>query len=71
MPHRIVILLSMFSAVDWKALFLFMTAAAFMPKSGLSIWWEAIMRIALPIVGGIIWVFLKPKIVKWRNKMKK
>ncbi len=71
MPHRLALILGMFSSVDWKALVLFMSAAVAMPGNGMPMWIEGLVRIALPIIGGIIWVFLKPRVIKWRNKLRK
>jgi hypothetical protein len=50
--------------IDWKAWLTMVGLAA-----ALEIDW--LMRFLLPIVGGIVWVFLKPIIIRLRHKWAK
>ena len=68
MPHRLMVILGMFSSVDWKALFVFMGAAAAMPLEGMPFWVGVVVRLLTPMVGGILWMFIKPKVIKWRKQ---
>ncbi len=61
----------MLTSIDFKALFVFISAAIAIPSNGLPVIIDAIIRLLIPIVGGVIWVFLKPKVIKWREKLKK
>lgn len=66
MPHRILVYLTFLKSVtvDWKILLGSITFAIAWPH------FELIARFFTPIVGGIIWVFLKPKVIELKEKYK-
>ncbi|KQC30166.1 hypothetical protein [Flagellimonas eckloniae] len=55
---------SLFQAVNWKLI---------LPTIALSITipMDMVLRFFLPIISGIVWVFLKPIVEKWRKDIKK
>ena len=69
MPQKFIAILGVLSTIDWRAIMVFVSAAAFMPSNGMPIWLEVIMRFCLPILGGVLWIFLKPRVIMWRKKM--
>lgn len=58
------ILLSLFNSIDWKVLLGSITIAIAWP------YFDLMARFCIPIISGIVWVFLKPKVMEWKEKYK-
>ena len=56
--------------MDWRAMFVFIGAAIAVPLNESPIWIEILIRLIIPSIGGVVWVFLKPIIIKWKNNIK-
>ena len=54
----------MFNHIEWRVLLPSITAAITIPM-------DMVFRFIIPIASGIVWVFLKPKIIEFRNKLNK
>ena len=61
MPERILVYLY---TIDWKFWLGSVTAAIAIP------YLDLVARFCVPIVSGIVWIFLKPKVVELKEKYK-
>lgn len=64
MPERIIIYLSFLKslAIEWKILLGSVTIAIAAP------YLDLVYRFFVPIISGIVWVFLKPYVIKIKDK---
>ena len=56
--------ITMISNIEWRILLPSITAAITIPM-------DLIFRFIVPIASGIVWIFLKPRIVKLRDNYNK